>query len=871
MSYQITNNRGEFSFNNLPAGLLLKVEISFIGYSNAHQLFTIPADTGFVDLKQIALSPSENTLQEVVVTVPPVSIKGDTLEFNASAFKLDSNAVVEDLLRKIPNITLWADGTITVNGREVKSFLVNGKQFFGDDAKIATQNIPKNAVDKIQAYQVHKEGANPADSTLELNVKLKKGRDRGYFGKLTAGYGTNKRYDSDASFNFFTGKMQLSAVGAANNLNKIANDVSTLISNSSFKGIGTSLMYQPNLESGDLVQSRTIGLSGEYDFRQKPAPDQVNKLSLYYFLQRNNIDNFSDITTVNTLGEQVVSSIKNNSASNADQTDHDVNARYELIRENQSLTLIQSYKASNTSGDYNNVFNTLNEQLDTTSFGMANESKRRTDNSFKMSAFYRNVLNSYEKLRGLGVFSALYSIDIANRYDNDHTISNFQSLTDPLSNRYFNRKYNNETGNIDHRFSVDLKDIYIKPGRLHFSLSNNLLLKNRDEDDLIQDYDNNTYKSNSYLSNTVQTRIVEEMPGLKIAKTINKALTNRFMKSVSFSYNIKQAFIFQNIQSEKAFQRVDNFYSRFVPEADFQYRNSQFGKYDRTISMKYNTAVTIPSLDQLAPLVDSTDFYFIRKGNAALKEAVNKSLSLQYAHVKRGVKNAFDYAFDITAGIIDNKIADSTFIAADNRRVVYFINVSGSRYINFNAAVRKSFKLANAEIQLKWTSRINFTRNPSYLNNVFLVADNTTISTDLQFNYNYKDKLAIESRLSYFRYNSRQQVFDLNYTGQNIANVFSSSYNITRKASLASNIVYRHSRFESSKDVNFCIWNASAAYRFFKGNNGELKFSALDLLRQNNNVLNYGSENSFVFGTQSTLQQYFMVTLSYYPRRFGKK
>lgn len=160
LSYQITNNRGEFSFNNLPAGLLLKVEISFIGYSNAHQLFTIPADTGFVDLKQIALSPSENTLQEVVVTVPPVSIKGDTLEFNASAFKLDSNAVVEDLLRKIPNITLWADGTITVNGREVKSFLVNGKQFFGDDAKIATQNIPKNAVDKIQAYQVHKEGAN---------------------------------------------------------------------------------------------------------------------------------------------------------------------------------------------------------------------------------------------------------------------------------------------------------------------------------------------------------------------------------------------------------------------------------------------------------------------------------------------------------------------------------------------------------------------------------------------------------------------------------------------------------------------------------------------------------------------------------------
>jgi len=150
LSYQVTNNYGEFSFTSLPVDLLLRLEISNVGYLTTRKNFTIPSDKNALDLKTLIATQQDILLDDVVISVPPMSMNGDTLEFNASAFKLDSNATVEDMLRAIPNVTLWGDGQITVNGTEVKSLKVNGKSFFGGDAKIAIQNISKNALQKVQ-------------------------------------------------------------------------------------------------------------------------------------------------------------------------------------------------------------------------------------------------------------------------------------------------------------------------------------------------------------------------------------------------------------------------------------------------------------------------------------------------------------------------------------------------------------------------------------------------------------------------------------------------------------------------------------------------------------------------------------------------
>ena len=144
ISYQLTNNFGEFHFRYLPTDIPLTIIASYTGYKNVSKKIIIYSNEKSIDLKKIYLEQGVNELKDVIVTtIPPVRMNGDTLEFNADAFKLDKNAVAEDLLRKLPGVIVWGDGTITVNGKQVNQLFVEGKPFFGGDTKIATQNIAK--------------------------------------------------------------------------------------------------------------------------------------------------------------------------------------------------------------------------------------------------------------------------------------------------------------------------------------------------------------------------------------------------------------------------------------------------------------------------------------------------------------------------------------------------------------------------------------------------------------------------------------------------------------------------------------------------------------------------------------------------------
>ena len=187
LSYTLTNSLGEFTIRHLPSHISLTVTISFIGYQSYSKIFTVTGETLELNLGEIDLKKDEKVLENVVVKPPPVRMHGDTLEFSAAAFELDKNAVAEDLLKKLPGIIVWGDGTITVNGRQISKLLVDGKPFFGGDTRVATQNIPKSSIDKVQVYQEFIDPNNPLDSITSINFKLKKSQHSGYFGLLSAG------------------------------------------------------------------------------------------------------------------------------------------------------------------------------------------------------------------------------------------------------------------------------------------------------------------------------------------------------------------------------------------------------------------------------------------------------------------------------------------------------------------------------------------------------------------------------------------------------------------------------------------------------------------------------------------------------------
>src|SRR5215216_3392388 len=195
ITYRLSNPEGEFKVPGIPLNLECRVIISYSGYDAYRKEFTLTNDTP-LDLGTIGLGGSTKTLDEVLVIAerPPVTVKKDTIEFNASSFKTLPTSLVEDLLKKLPGVQVDADGSITANGKRVNRILVDGKSFFGDDPKMATRNLPANVIDKIQV----------------INLTLKKGVKKGWFGKLYTGAGTKERYEIGGIANIYRDTLQLS-------------------------------------------------------------------------------------------------------------------------------------------------------------------------------------------------------------------------------------------------------------------------------------------------------------------------------------------------------------------------------------------------------------------------------------------------------------------------------------------------------------------------------------------------------------------------------------------------------------------------------------------------------------------------------------
>src|SRR6187399_3035253 len=225
VTFTMTNNRGEFSLANVPYGDY-RLLVTHVNYHNVNKYFTVNDANKNIDLANIEVSDKNKVLEEVVIMAeaPPVTLIGDTVQYNAGSFKTKPNAVVEDLLKRMPGIQVDKDGKVKAQGQEVKRVLVDGKEFFGNDPKIATKNLPADAVDKVQVYDKQSDmsqltGFDDGQSEKTINLKLKKDKKKGVFGKVNGGGGTDDRYQGKFNVNSFKGARQLSVIGMGNNTN----------------------------------------------------------------------------------------------------------------------------------------------------------------------------------------------------------------------------------------------------------------------------------------------------------------------------------------------------------------------------------------------------------------------------------------------------------------------------------------------------------------------------------------------------------------------------------------------------------------------------------------------------------------------------
>src|SRR6185312_12830223 len=178
-----------------------------------------------VDMGTLLLQHSNELLEAAIVQRPPMGIRKDTVEYNAGSFAVKPNATAEDLLNKMPGITVDHSGTVTAQGETVQRVLVDGKRFFSDDPKLATRNLPPDIIDKIQVFddlsdQSKFTGFDDGNRVKTINIVTKKNSRKGYFGKTVVGDGTNENYDLSINMHRFDGNSQLSVLGQGNDINK---------------------------------------------------------------------------------------------------------------------------------------------------------------------------------------------------------------------------------------------------------------------------------------------------------------------------------------------------------------------------------------------------------------------------------------------------------------------------------------------------------------------------------------------------------------------------------------------------------------------------------------------------------------------------
>lgn len=881
VGYRLSNNFGEFRFKGLPVDMPFKIKVTFVGYKSHSQAFIIPAASKQTDFKNINLKRTENNLAEVVISgiPPPVTMKGDTIEFNADAFALDQNAVAEDLLRKLPGITMWGDGTITFNGKQIRQVLVEGKPFFGGDPRIATQNIAKNAIDKVQIYQQATRNQNNLDSITDINIKLKKDKKFGHFGKLAAGYGTDDHYEADANLNYFNSKTQVGITGASNDINKAAGDANTLMRNSTFKGVGANIEYQPDFSIQGTNKSRSGGLVLQHDFI--PVPDFNNNNRLTGNVFATDIDkavkkDMQSIIRLNADSTQVLQSSSSEVVNNSRQA---LDLRYNKRKDQYDFYALIKANASEAHGE-NSVSSSSNFAQGTQSTNESFTTGDRSDKNLELQAGLRHNGSISGIIHPFNDYNVNYSLNTSNLYDKRAAFTQFISLVDTVENRLFDRNYNNKFNDTKQHLDFALENILagLIPhrsllGGLRLKAENNLDVSVQHQINEVKDRDPalGSYLVNPFLTNNMRTTIINERPALVIGRDFQRSLSGRYIQSLSLRFNAEAQIYYQQNNSTQKFQRFVKNYRAFIPKASITYHNNQLGDFEDSYNLSFSSAVDYPGVQQLFPLVDTSNPYYIVRGNPNLQPASSNTLSFDFRHNSLKSKNTFNFDLRALASVTRNSFSDSVLTDIAGSNTYYPVNASGRKSLNVNGNLNKAFKFTNHQLQLSISTDLTFARNPGYINSEFVPSNNFSNNSRLNLYYTYKDRAAFNLTQGYNYYRSKQSNSNDNeFRSSTLPTTLSVSGNVTKRLSLYSNITYNHFTSTSSAKTDFTIWNVSATYRFMQGNNLELKVAALDLLHQNTSIINYVDRNVIVRGRSDVLRQYGMVSLAYYPRKFGK-
>jgi hypothetical protein len=516
VDYTIADKNGNFSLSTRKITQPVYFKVSFVGFQEYVQKLeslTVSRDFGVINVLDAA-----NDLNEVVVKgqAPPVRIKQDTLEFNASSFKVRPDSNVEALLKQLPGVEVSSDGKITVNGKEVNNILVNGKPFFGKDGKVATQNLPADIIEKVQVSDTktkEEELSGQAASAEEktINLTIQEDKNKGLFGKFSGGLGSDDRFESSGLINYFKDDQKFSFLGSSNNINSVGFSMDEIFdSMGGGRNIYSSSDGSFNIDGqqfgggSGITQSNMIGLNYSDKIGKKIDPSA----SYFYNSAENENDTRSKVENLLPENKFITESVgKTRNVNNG----HNLNVEFEYkIDSLTTLNIRPNLKKNNSRFTANRAQNSVDE------FGGAlNESNSFSNNSSNRLAF-ENDLYFFRKLKKKGRsislnFNNSNTVDESDNQDISSTI-----LYKATGNQTISRNLIENNNDSSNDYSTSLT--YTEPitDSLSFSVGGRYSWKKSVDEQATFNFDGNsndyTIKNDS-LSNYITS-------GMKVVKKI---------------------------------------------------------------------------------------------------------------------------------------------------------------------------------------------------------------------------------------------------------------------------------------------------------------------------------------------------------------
>ena len=874
-----SNDKGAFTFNNVKnTDYVLKVShISFLPL----QIHVSPGTTAVHDLGTVLIKPIAKELFEVVIRTAkaPLIIRGDTIEYDATTFRIPPGSSVEDLLRRLPGIEVDLSGNLKTQGKDVKRVYVDGKTFFGDDPKGATKNLDANVVSKVQVFDEKSEqskltGVDDGLKEKAMNLELKEEFKKGSFGKITLAGGSNEegvgRYAGRGNFNRFNKTQQLSFIGYINNINETGvnwEDYSEFKGQSSFDqydngdfgfNSGGSYRWFGGYDDSDPVgyfdgkgftKSSGAGVNYNYD-------NTKTKFNVSYFFKHNELEydqenfrqTFYSDTSYYAKGITNYSDEKNN---------HNLSTRIERNIDSNNVIIAKANFRYNVS-----VYNNLNYSLYSASEQVLIDSLS-TDNvvdkmSWKLTsaAIYRH---KFKKKGRSFALSAGYNRNPGNEDADLNSLNHFYIPT-------FQEEIKRISANAIDKEQIKSSVLYTEPLSKKFFW------------EVFYNFNNTNNQVNNQVKDALQHDIRIDTLSVYYSNTI---LVNRVGSDIRYSYdglNIMLGIAGQNLQMDGKYAVDKSMTTRNSISKDYWSLSPKFSltkefKRNQWFSLDYGYELTEPSFEYLQPTPNVNNPLYRIEGNVNLQPEHSHNVSMGYNYYNPGNFSNIGINFDYD--YCDNKISYNQKITMIDS--VGLVTVStpenNSESNSLSSYLWASYPIAKTVLTNNWTLGFTYGNSGLFVNDVFNKTDQYRYTLRTSFNFTPGQKLVLalsgSASLSDVRFSEHA---DQNQIIQNYTAGLSLKWQIGSKFFFESNYdynYYKNSQYDYEK--NYPVFNASVRKIIGKDNHFEIRLAAFDILNQRQYIQQYSTQNYYMRSTAATLARYFMLSVSYNIKGYENK